>query len=127
MLLTTRFFELRALETYTLEGNETTLLNRIRLDNHYDNLVVKALSTLTPGNHCPNEWEQQDGIILYQGCVYVPMNPQLCHDLVHAHHNSHTTGHLGHWKTLELISQNYWWPGLSHYVAKFVAGCDMCQ
>src|SRR5258705_9522543 len=28
---------------------------------------------------------------------------------------------------LELVSWNYWWPGLSRYVAKFVAGCDACN
>ncbi len=28
---------------------------------------------------------------------------------------------------LELVSWNYWWPGLSRYVTKFVAGCDTCN
>src|SRR5258708_15776671 len=28
---------------------------------------------------------------------------------------------------LELVFQNYWWPGLSRYVAKFFAGCDVCN
>src|SRR5258707_2353307 len=35
--------------------------------------------------------------------------------------------HLQRWKMLELVSQNYWWPGLSRYVAKFIAGCDECN
>ena len=29
--------------------------------------------------------------------------------------------------TMEPLSQNYWWPGLSRYVAKFIAGCDVCN
>src|SRR5258707_8415934 len=28
---------------------------------------------------------------------------------------------------LELVSQNYWWPGLSRYVAKFVTECNACN
>src|SRR5258707_3293820 len=28
---------------------------------------------------------------------------------------------------LELVFQNYWWPGLSRYVGKFFAGCDVCN
>src|SRR5258707_9602044 len=28
---------------------------------------------------------------------------------------------------LELVSQNYWWPGVSRYVTKFIAGCDACN
>src|SRR5258705_10481476 len=55
------------------------------------------------------------------------MTPQLCHDLVHAHHSAAVTGHPGQWKTLELVLWNYWWPGLSRYVAKFIAGCDACN
>src|SRR5258708_17646379 len=37
------------------------------------------------------------------------------------------TGHPGWWKTLELVSHNYWWPGISHYVASYMAGCDVCN
>src|SRR5258708_35282615 len=68
-----------------------------------------------------------EGIVLYQGKVYVPDNPQLHHDLVHVHHSATVAGHPRHWKMLELVSRNYWWPGLSRYVAKFVAGCDACN
>src|SRR5258708_11893267 len=59
--------------------------------------------------------------------VYVPDDPQLCHDLVHAHHSAAVARHPRQWKTLELVLQNYWWPGLSRYIAKFVAGCDACN
>src|SRR5258707_2782892 len=59
--------------------------------------------------------------------LYVLDNPQLCHDLVHVHHSATVARQPRRWKTLELVSQNYWWPGLSRYVAKFVAGCDACN
>src|SRR5258708_32465174 len=36
------------------------------------------------------------------------------------------TSHPGWWKTLELVSHNYWWPGISHYVASYVAGGEAC-
>src|SRR5258708_36761280 len=28
---------------------------------------------------------------------------------------------------LELVSWNYWWPGLSRYITKFIAGCNACN
>src|SRR5258708_1307161 len=74
-----------------------------------------------------DEWMCTEGVVLYQGKVYVPDNPQLHHNLVHAHHSATVTGHPGCWKMLELVSWNYWWPGLSRYVTKFVAGCDTCN
>src|SRR5258708_1976812 len=64
---------------------------------------------------------------MYKGHVYVSKEPQLHHDIVHAHHDSMVTGHPGRWKTLELVSHNYWWLGISHYVASYMAGCDACN
>src|SRR5258708_12302326 len=37
------------------------------------------------------------------------------------------TGHPGWWKTLELVSHNYWWPGISCYITSYVVGCDACN
>src|SRR5258708_38419264 len=61
------------------------------------------------------------------GHVYVRKDRQLCHDIVHAHHDSMMTSQPGQWKSLELVSCNYWWLGISHYVASYVAGCDVCN
>lgn len=33
----------------------------------------------------------------------------------------------GRWKTLEMISRNYWWPGITKFVFRYVDGCDTCQ
>src|SRR5260221_12441109 len=74
-----------------------------------------------------DKWERDGDLVVYRGHVYVPKDPQLCHDIVHAHHDSVVTCHPGLWKTLELVSHNYWCPGISHYVANYVAGCNTCN
>jgi hypothetical protein len=43
----------------------------------------------------------------------------LCHD-------TRVAGHAGRWKTLELVSRNYWWPQMSRYVGRYVSTCDPC-
>ncbi len=55
--------------------------------------MVKALKTLDVGELCSNEWTCTEGVVLYRGRVYVPDNPQLCHNLVHVHHGAVVTGH----------------------------------
>src|SRR5258708_4747128 len=126
-LLTPEVFELRAMEAITLEGEEAIFMERIRQSAQFDNPVVKALKALDVGELHSDKWTCAEGIVLYQGKVYVLDNPQLRHDLVHVHHSAIVAGHPRHWKMLELVSWNYWWPGLSRYITKFVAGCDMCN
>src|SRR5258708_3911662 len=126
-LLTPEVFKLRVMEAVTLEGEEAVFMERIRQSDQYDNPVVKALKALDAGELRSDEWTRAEEVVLYRGRVYVPDDPQLCHDLVHAHHSAAVTRHPGRWKTLELVSRNYWWPGLSRYVTKFIAGCDACN
>src|SRR5258707_12723423 len=126
-LLTLEVFELRVMEAITLEGEEAIFMERIRQSAQFDDPVVKALKALDAGELRSDEWMCAEGIVLYQGKVYIPDNPQLRHDLVHVHHSATVAGHPRHWKMLELVSWNYWWPGLSRYITKFVTGCDTCN
>src|SRR5258708_23144923 len=73
-----------------------------------------------------DKWERDGDLVMYRGCMYVPKDPQLHHDIVHAHHDSVMTG-PGWWKTLELVSCNYWWLGISCYIASYMAGSDACN
>jgi len=36
-------------------------------------------------------------------------------------------GHGGKWKTVELVTRNYWWPGVTRDVGKYVERYDLCQ
>ena len=38
-----------------------------------------------------------------------------------------SAGYPDWWKTYELVSRNYWWPGMITFVKKYIMGCDMCQ
>ena len=48
-------------------------------------------------------------------------------EIIKLHHDSPVAEHPGQWKTLELISRNYWWPGITQKVNDYVSGCDKCQ
>ncbi|TFY53494.1 hypothetical protein EVG20_g10089 [Dentipellis fragilis] len=36
-------------------------------------------------------------------------------------------GHPGRHKTYELVTRNYWWPGMSVFIRDYVDGCATCQ
>src|SRR5260221_3465470 len=117
-LLTLEVFELRVMEAVTLGGEEAIFMERIQQSDQYNDPVVKALKALDVGELCSDEWTCAEGVVLYRGRVYI---------LVHAHHRAAVAGHPRQWKMLELVLQNYWCPGLSRYVAKFITGCDVCN
>src|SRR5258706_7447149 len=126
-LLPSNVFEVHNMEATLVDSGGDELVECIWRSTDYDNAVVKALQELGAGMLQSDEWERDGDLVMYRGCMYVPKDPQLCHDIVHAHHDSMMTSHPGWWKTLELVSCNYWWPGISHYVASYVAGCDVCN
>jgi len=42
-------------------------------------------------------------------------------------HNILAAGHGERWKTVELVTRNYWWPGVMRDVGRYVEGYDLCQ
>jgi hypothetical protein len=72
------------------------------------------------------EWNFENGLLLHCGKVYIPKDQQLHLDLLKLHHNTLLAGHPGCWKTLELLACNYWWPGMSVDVKKYVQSCNTC-
>src|SRR5260221_6485074 len=94
-LLTPEVFELRATEAVTLEGEESIVMEQIRQSDQYDDPVVKALKALDAGELHSDEWMRAEEVVLYRGRVYVPDDPQLHHDLVHAHHSAAVARHPG--------------------------------
>src|SRR5258707_15408652 len=126
-LLPSNVFEVRNMEATLVDSRGDELVECIQRGMDYNNAVVKALQELGAGMLQSDEWERDRDLVMYRGCVYVPKDPKLHHDIVHTHHDSVMTSHPGWGKTLELVSCNYWWLGISCYVASYVAGCDTCN
>ena len=43
------------------------------------------------------------------------------------YHDTPVGGHRGRWKTIELVARNYWWPGVTKEVERYVDRCNACQ
>ena len=74
-----------------------------------------------------NEWKIERDIVLKEKKVYVPKNEELRVEVIWLHHNMPAAGHRGRWKTVELVTRNYWWPGVTRDVGKYVEGYDLYQ
>jgi hypothetical protein len=72
------------------------------------------------------KWQELQDLLFFQDCIYVPKDADLCCWIVEQHHDSHISRHAGWWKTLELVSHNYWWLQMSCYISKYCKICDLC-
>jgi len=132
VLLKPSYFKIQALKQghTILSGPETDLLKRIREAKDMDEKVVKAVQELkgssTKKIEGP-EWAEEQGLILHKGKVYVPKDKDPRRKIIELHHDAYIAGHQGKWKTIELVSRNYWWQGMSHYIAAYTRGCNRCN
>ena len=117
---------IRKAETIIEEKN---LKERIRKAQEGDEKVVKAVKELKKTGIKAlrdEEWEVEDGIVIKEGRIYVPER-DLRRKIIQLHHDTPVGGHGERWKTAELIGRNYWWPGVTKEVERYVDGCNACQ
>jgi len=122
VLLRPEFLVVCALERVELTGIEQKILSDIRKGNRnrdQEEPIAKAARELqrsANGTVHSSEWSNIDGLLQFRGKIYVPQSLDLRRQIVALCHNTYIAGHPGHWKTLELVSQNYWWPQMSRYI-----------
>jgi len=61
-----------------------------------------------------------------EGRIYMPEG-KLRGEIIQLHHDTPVEGYRGRWKMTELVTRNYWWPGVTKKVERYVDGCDVCQ
>ena len=64
---------------------------------------------------------------MFRGKVYIPDDRELRRRIVEQHHDTRIAGHAGRFKTLELVTRNYYWPQMSRYIGLYIKHCDLCN
>ena len=135
ILLRLEFFPahtIHALSGLSLEGEERDIFQEIRNGNRtgrQEDAVAKAVEELwkSKGKSIrASEWSERDGLLCFRDHIYIPNDLELCHRITSQHHDTKVAGHPGCWKTLELVSRNYWWPQMSHYIGQYTRTCNPC-
>jgi len=74
-----------------------------------------ALLLLLNG-HTTDDWTleifEDRNILFNQGWNYIPLDKDLCRNILKTFHDHETAGHPGELQTYNVVQQHYWWPGL---------------
>ena len=62
------------------------------------------------------EQREENGIIYKEGKVYIPKDDILRAKIIRLYYDILVGGHRGQWKTVELVTQNFWWLGVTKKV-----------
>jgi len=106
------------------------LLEKIKRSKVRDDKVVKAVEEIKRAGVKvlrDEEWKDIDGVMYREEKVYVPKDEMLRAEIIRLHHDTPVGGHRGQWKMVELVTQNFWWPGITKEVKQYVEGCNACQ
>ena len=70
------------------------------------------------------EWRKVDGIIYKEEKVYMSKDNILRAEIIRLHHNTLVGEHGGQQKIVKLVTRNFWWPGVTKEVKRYVKGYD---
>ena len=60
-------------------------------------------------------------LVLKKEKIYIPKDEELRVEDVPV------VGYRGRWKTTELVTRNYWWPGVMRDIGKYMKEYNACQ
>ena len=113
-----------------VEGLEVELLEKIKKARSKDKDVIRVVEEMKKAGVKElrgNKWKIEEDLVLKERKIYVPKDEELRAEVIWSHHDVPAARHGGRWKTVELVTRNYWWPGMTRDVGKYVEGCDLCQ
>jgi len=121
---------IRSMYEVVVEGPEVDMLEKIKRARSKDKDIVRVVEEIKKAGVKElhgNEWQMEGDVMLKEGKVYVPKDEELRAEIIQLHHDVPAARHRGRWKTVELVTRNYWWPGVTRDVGRYVEGCDLCQ
>jgi len=103
--------------------DEVDLLEEVRKSKVKDDEVVKAVKEMKQAKVKmlrDKEWREVDSVMYKEEKVYVPKDDKLRAEIIRLHHDTPVGGHGGQWKTVELVTRNFWWPGVIKEIKRYV-------
>ena len=114
-----------------LKGFEADLLAKVREMAEEDLGCMQWKEDLEflkeNGKELPKQWSISDGLLYYKHHLFIHANEELQSLLAKGCHEFQVAGHFRQEKSLETITQDFSWKGLTDWVNDYVRSCTTCQ
>jgi len=119
-----------SLHEVVIEGLEVDIVEKIKRVRSKDEEVVRVVKEMKKARIRAlrgEEWKLNGDLVLKEEKVYMLKDKELRVEIIWLHHDVLVAGHEGKWKTMELVTRNYWSLGVTRDVGRYVEGYYMCQ
>ena len=107
------------LEEVIIEESKVEILEKIKKARGKDEDVVRIVEEMKKAGVKAiqgEEWKMKGELVLKERKVYVLKDEELRTEIIQLHHDVLMAEHGGKWKIVELVTRNYWWPGVTREV-----------
>ena len=119
-----------SLQEVVIEGPEVDIVEKIKKARGKGKEVVRVVEKMKKAGIKVlqgNEWQLKGDLVSKEGKIYIPKDEELRVEIIWLHHDVLAAEHGGRWKMMELVTRNYWQPGITKDIGKYIEGYDMCQ
>ena len=121
---------IHSIQEVVIEGPEVNIVEKIKKARSKDEDVIRVVEGMKKAGVKElrgEEWKLEGDLVLKEEKVYVLKDEELRAEVIQLHYDVLAVGHGGRWKTVELVTRNYWWLEVMRDVGRYVEGCDLCQ
>ena len=102
-----------------IEGLEEGIVKKIKEARDKDEEIIKVVEEMNKAGVKmlrDEKWKIEERLVLKEERVYILKDEKLRMEIIWLHHDTLIAGHGGQWKTVELVTRNYWWPEVTKKV-----------
>ena len=121
---------LHSRQKVVIEGPEVEKIKKIKKARNKNKDIVRILEEIKKTNIKElrgDKWRIEEDLVLKEGKIYMLKDGELRVEIIQLHHNVLAARYRGQWKTVELVTRNYWWPGVTKDIRRYVEECNLCQ
>ena len=121
---------MHSLYKVVIEGPEVEIVEKIKKARSKNEEVVRVVKEIKKAEVKvvrEEKWQLERDLVLKEDKLYVLKDEELRAEIIQLYYDVPVARHGGKWKTMKLVTRNYWWPEVIRDIGRYVEGCNMCQ